>query len=62
MVPMAWPPSRAALYIRHEHALLQFGSHPDMTLDVSRMYNHNNKQSKHCLKFLLPVQIGPMEL
>ena len=37
MVLAAWSPSGETLYSRHECALLEVGTHPDMTLDVPRM-------------------------
>ena len=41
MVLAAWFTSGATLLSRHEYTLSQVGTHPDMSLDVARMYNNN---------------------
>ena len=43
MVPIAWCPSEAALKGRHECALSEVSTRPDMTLDVARTQNDNKQ-------------------
>ena len=45
MVLAAWCPNEVALYGRYECALSQVGSHPNMTLDVARTQNNNEKRT-----------------
>ena len=45
MVLAVCSPSEAALGGRHECALSQVGSHPDMTLDVAMVLNNNKYPS-----------------
>ena len=43
---VAWSSSRAALQSRHEYALSQLGTHPNMTIDVARALNNNKYTTK----------------
>ena len=45
MVLAVWPRSTARLFIRHEYALFQVGTHPDMTLDIARTKSNNKHLS-----------------
>ena len=49
MVLVAWLPSGEALWSRHrrEYALLQVGTHHDMTLDVAMIQNNNKQIDQH---------------
>ena len=43
MVPATWSPSEAALKAHYEGEISQVGTHPNMTLDVVRIFKNPNK-------------------
>ena len=58
MVLSAWCSSEAALQSCHECALSQFGTQPDMTLDVARIENNNKHTNTPNMKHYVPP--GPV--